>query len=185
MREAEKTWLRATEKQALIESFSHTALWPRSAREIKEEDYTLAERLGSLFWLSATSTKSPLTMGLSVSRGIDQKHTSMFGKYAGAMWRSFKCPKSNDKELENRQMSSAWWGWLSMSRGKKLEIICPWRGSVRSVDSPVVQRVGSTRSRAECVRPDRDSVGRESVLFIFFPSWVLFGQLWPALLGFI
>lgn len=49
---------------------------------------------------------------------------------------------------------------------KKLEIICPGRGCVCSVDSPVVQMVGSTRSRAECVRPDRDSVGRESVLFL-------------------
>lgn len=27
---------------------SHTVLWHRSAGEIKEEDYTLAERLGSI-----------------------------------------------------------------------------------------------------------------------------------------
>lgn len=78
-KEGEETWLRATEKQRWI-ILTHTALWPRSAREIKQEDYTLAERLGSLLWLSATSTKSPLTMELSVSWGTDQKHTGMLGK---------------------------------------------------------------------------------------------------------
>lgn len=82
-------------KQAVTESFSHTVLWPRSASKIKEEDYTLAERLGrilSLLWLSATSTKSPLTMELSGVRAIDQKHTSTFGTHA--VVRSFRCPKS-------------------------------------------------------------------------------------------
>lgn len=39
-----------TEKlqKSSTDSFSHTQLWPRSASEIKQEDYTLAERFGSL-----------------------------------------------------------------------------------------------------------------------------------------
>lgn len=49
--EGGNTRIRGTEKQAVTESFSHTTLWPRSAREIKEEDYILAERLGSIFRL--------------------------------------------------------------------------------------------------------------------------------------
>lgn len=39
--------LNATE-EAITESFSHTVLWPRSANKMKQENYTLAEGLGSL-----------------------------------------------------------------------------------------------------------------------------------------
>lgn len=111
--EGEETWLGATEKQALIETFSHTALRLRSAREIKQEDYTLAERLGSLLWLSATSTKSPLTMKLSVSRGLVQKHTKCLG------WDVVMCGSFHPQKSESKDALMLQRGLMSMSEGNR------------------------------------------------------------------
>lgn len=38
VKEGERTLLRAAAKKVLIESYSHTVPWPRSAKEIKQED---------------------------------------------------------------------------------------------------------------------------------------------------
>lgn len=66
-------------KQAVTESFSHTAHWPRSASKIKEEDYTLGEILGRI--LSPLLTLCHLNKVTSdngtVRRAIYQQHTQV------------------------------------------------------------------------------------------------------------
>lgn len=52
-------------------------------------------------------------MELSVSRGIDRKHTSTFGKYTVVMWRSSKWPKSEYKDVYVCYRTDRWavpWG---------------------------------------------------------------------------
>lgn len=73
-------------------------------------------------------------MELSVSRGIDRKHTSTFGKYTVVMWRSSKWPKSEYKDVYVCYRTDRWAvpGGLTehvqREGGEWDGIICSWWG---------------------------------------------------------
>lgn len=123
-------------KQAVTESFSHTAHWPRSASKIKEEDYTLGEILGRI--LSPLLTLCHLNKvtsdnGTICSEGnISTTHAGAFGGHA--VRRSFECAKSKIFDrmgrlavlggLTNRETTGKWQTctvalWFLCAEGKR------------------------------------------------------------------